>query len=191
VKNKKGFTLIEVTLGLMIAAAASMYAIKTMQNNRFNSAIVELQRTVKYIIEAGIISSNGYASGSGGNCSVDLDFKLLDSDRLLQCVDWKDKRFSLDGDDNIIGRGLMDNYGACLVDVAVDSTNNRRFDVFVDCSNVNFNNKSVALIEDSIQFIFENDLSSIYVQTFSDATAVDTDTGGDATDGMIKAKFEL
>ena len=201
----KSFTMIEVIMALVIASMASMYVIKNKQHANFNEAIINLQDTIQLIVEDGIISDIGYASGTGNNCSPNLDFTDLNDVRLLNCLGWYDstqtdiadrpRRFTLadtDSNQNIIGNGLMENYGNCLVNVAVAAGNARQFDIFVDCSNVQFNNKSLAYLEDALRFTFENKLNYVHISTDENAISIDDNIlSGTNVDGQIRARFEL
>ena len=190
-------------MALIIASIASMYVLQNRQHANFNEAVIELQKTVEYIITEGIINSEGYPNGRGDNCSENLDFKSLNDERLLNCLEWYDSdnnrqiKFDLENKTsnpktNIIGNGLMENYGRCFVNVADNPTNTRQFDFFVDCSNVSFNDKSLEYIEDALQFTFVNTLNYILVNTDNDAISIDdTVLSGESDDGQIRARFEL
>lgn len=186
----KSFTLIEVILALVIASMASMYVIKNMQHSNFNKAVIEMQNTIKMMITDGITSPIGYASSSDNNCSPNADFTNLTAERLRNCMSW-DNRFDLAGT-ALTGNGLMENYGNCTFNTQVVAGQNRQFDVFIDCSNVNFNNKSLSYLEDAIRFLFENTLNYIIIQSRPNATSLDDAVlDGDANDGLIRARFQL
>jgi prepilin-type N-terminal cleavage/methylation domain-containing protein len=110
-KRKKAFTLIEVVLALIVAAMASMYVLKSIWQNEYNSDVKEYQTVLKSIVEDGIISNVGYASGADNNCSPNYDFTNLTTQRLKDCLDWK--QFSVDANGYLTGQGLMDNYNNC------------------------------------------------------------------------------
>ena len=194
VNKKYAFTLIEVILALLIASMASMYVINSMSNSKFNSAIKEMQNTIEDIVNKGIISTSGYASGSGGFCSSDYDFTTLSTLRLTQCLDWNNTRFDIDDSDALApltGIGFMRNYGKCQFNAVVDATNTRKFDIYIDCSNVVYDSKTLERLEEAIQFVFEQRLNDIHVQTLRDADDLSGTTTGNNTDGKIMGRFEL
>lgn len=188
--SKKGFTLIEVILALIIAAMASVYVIQTIAQNNFNSAIEDTQETIKEVIKDGIAdTTNGYANGSGNNCSVNHDFTGLTTARLRDCLGWTTK-FTLTGT-KLSGETLMQNYGNCTVETTVDPTTNQRFIIFVDCSTVDYNNRATQRLEEAIKFVFERELNDIWISTDDNAINITTTTGGTNTDGQIRATFGL
>ena len=217
--NKKAFTLIEVILALLIASFASIYIIKQMGQSSFNKDVRLLQKTIKMIINDGIISKNGYASRLGtqaaagvddlvstGSCSPDFDFNSLTTKRLATCMDWVEiaypspgvyatssKRFKLSSTASgvLYGSGLMENYGNCYFETKVVTGNTRQFDVFLDCSDVEYSDRSKEYLEDAIKFVFEKELSNIYIDTDENATSLTGTFLGDDEDGQIRARFEL
>lgn len=199
--NKKAFTLIEVILALIIASLASVYAIQTISKNRFNESLVDFQDTISSIVKDGIASNIGYASGTGGNCSANLDFTGLTSQRLVNCLNWN--RFNIQADGSMMGWDLMQNYGGCRVDVNVDPANTTRFFVFVDCSTIDYDNpiRSMERLEQAIEFVFTQKLGSLLIGTNRNASVPVINNAGTNNDpaldvginndGLIRGYFGL
>lgn len=189
-ENKRAFTLIEVILALIIASMASAYVIKAISQNNFNSAVEETQETIQTIIRDGIANtSNGYASASGNNCSSNHDFTNLTTARLYSCVDWT-TRFTLTGN-TLTGNGLMEDYGSCSFETQADPSDAQKFVVYIDCDTVKYNDRSKQRLEEAIKFIFERELSDIWISTDDNAIDITTPTGGTTDDGKIRATFGL
>jgi len=155
---KKGFTILEVILALILASVAAFYVIQTMAKNNFYESITNLQKTIKIIIEDGIIGENGYASATDVNCSPNYDFVDLNTSRLFYCNDWNTSNSFFLVNDRITSisdingtrktagsQDLLVQYGGCNLQVSVDLLNvdsnttlvdnPRRFYVYVDCRN--------------------------------------------------------
>jgi prepilin-type N-terminal cleavage/methylation domain-containing protein len=186
---KQAFTLIEIIIALTIAAMASMYILKSISQNDFNNDVVKFQAALKNIIDDGILSEVGYASGADGNCSSDYDFTNLTTQRLVDCLDWNKTIYS--NANGFTSRDLMGNYNNCFFDTQVAVGNSRQFDFYVDCSNVDFNDRSPAYLEDATQFVLEQEFQDIHIKTFPDAVGTTSTTGGTDSDGKIRVLFEL
>jgi prepilin-type N-terminal cleavage/methylation domain-containing protein len=121
--NKKGFTLIEIVLALIIAFIASAYVIKTLFAQDFKEELVKLQDNVQFIIEEGIASPTGYASGGGGDCSTTLNYANLTTNRLFGCLrqgdSWRDLELTTSTPQYITNfdSGFMNSYGGFATDV--------------------------------------------------------------------------
>jgi len=161
-----------------------------MSHNNLNKAIVKLQDKIYYIINDGIINPNGYPSGTGGNCSDNLDFTNLTTTRLADCLDWNGNFLRIDTG-QLVGNDLMENYGMCTVEVAVVGVvNTTSFDIYVDCSNLEIENRYLAYVEESISFVFQNKLNDIFISIEENANSLNT-IGGNDTDGRVRARFAL
>lgn len=208
---KKGFTLIELILTLVLMSMISTYAIKEYLNSQLNSAVLELQDTVLMIVNDGIMSHNGYASATGtpvidptndNGCSPTYLFDNLSSTRLHQCLNWTaSNRFQLSSN-KIVGKGLLDEYGGCSVDVQAianpsEATTFDRFDIYVDCSNASVETKKIILLEDALNYVFEVSLSDATQIIYRNATNLTTvlanaNAGtGNPNDGKIRARLVL
>jgi len=189
--TKKAFTLIELLLVLVIISMLSMYAYKQIQYNHFLSSVVKLQKTVKFIINEGIIK--GYANAQGGDCSSNYDFKDLTTSRFISCNDFK--QFTLDNTDInfFTGVGLMENYGSCRINVNDYNSTRRSFYIYVDCSKINelYGERYSANVEDSLKFTFENELKSINTSTTPFVNYLNPTITPSTKDGIIRADFKL
>lgn len=144
--------------------------------------------------------SNFHTDDNG--CSPNYDFTCLDTNRLVQCKSW-DQRFVVTGSVTPVVSPtwgslspledeLMRQYGSCSVEVRVVSTNRNSFDIFVDCSLVDFNARSTEHLEDAVKFVFQENFADISVTIEDNAESmIDTTLLGDSEDGMIRARFEL
>ena len=198
----KSFTLIEVILALIISTIIATYIINQKSFSNYLEAVKNTQSSIENIVNNGIIGNTGYASARGGNCSSDYDFSNMDSQRLILCNEWNDDnnettndRFKII-DDEIEGYELMGAYGQCSLDIKVVSTNIREFDIFVDCSNVKYNSKTLELLEDSLSFTFENTLSDLFISIEHKATSlkIETHYQGDKNniiDGMFRVRMGM
>ena len=191
--KKKAFTLIEIILALIVASIIASYTIQTIQKNRFFTDIVKMQNKIKYIVNDGIINSLGYPKGTGGDCSSDFAFTNLTTKRLAECLFWDSEDLQLNSTvpEKLIGIDLMRDYGQCTIETKVDVANSHQFFVYVDCSNLEITSKQLSLVENSIKFVFEKDLSAIHIITNDDSNGLNSSSGGNSDDGQIRAQFEL
>ncbi|MCP4969258.1 MAG: hypothetical protein GY932_01535, partial [Arcobacter sp.] len=208
--NKKAITLLEVILVLILLSAAAAYMIKQFSHTQYLKAVTDTQNQIRTIIRENIISTIGYASGTGkrkdislrsdingcldsdfpandNGCSPNLDFTCLSSARLKKCMDWSNEVFTIENKsqtNNTTGGGsttinysglipqendkLMYSYGSCSLWVRQVPSARRAFDIFVDCSNVDYRDDSPKLLEDSIKFVFQEDYADISVNIKSD-----------------------
>lgn len=206
---KKGFTLLEVILSLIFISMIATYSIKEYQKSLFNKAVIELHDTIDFIISKGIIGYSvdgttriGYSNGTGNigvtgdnGCSQNVGrFENLTTERLFQCMQWHD-RFTLTGQ-RLTGTGLMEEYGGCSFETR-QFADDYTFEIFIDCSNVNTDARKISRIEDMIIHMFgaldTSDLVAeiIYPRAVNLSTTLadSADGSGDATDGMIRARF--
>ncbi len=88
---------------------------------------------------------------------------------------------------------LMYSYGGCSLWVRQVPSARRAFDIFVDCSNVDYRDDSPKLLEDSIKFVFQEDYADISVNIKSKCSSLidDSCNSGDEEDGKIKGRFSL
>lgn len=160
------------------------------------------------------ISSDCYGastfSSTDNGCSPNPDFTCLNTFRLVQCKEYNysssNPRFSLVGSNLAVGSNvtypkwgrlvpqtdeLMRNYGTCTFEVRQGSTR-IEFEIFIDCSTVDFDERAPEFLEDAIKFVFQEDYADISVTIHDGAESMeDTSYTGDKEDGKIKAEFTL
>ena len=199
----KSFSLIEVILALLISTAIASYAIKQKSLSDYFSQISIAQDTITDIINNGIISPIGYASNRGGDCSSSFDFENMTTTRLAQCNEWNDNdplttndRFNivsnaLVANENISSKELMAFYGGCSIEVAVVPSNTRQYDIFVNCSNVKYNDRTLALIEESLSFTFQKTLSSVFISITQKAVNINGSVLSGDPLGVLDGKFRV
>ena len=175
----KSFTLIEIILALVVSSIIASYVIKEKAFSNYLNEIKATQDALVNIVNNGIISNIGYASARGGECSTNYDFSNMTSTRLALCNEWNDNnaatlndKFDITGD-ILSGKELMGSYGRCSFKTNVVSTNANQFDVFIDCSNVRYNSKTLKLLEESFAFVFESTLSAIFISIDHKAESID------------------
>lgn len=153
--------------------------------------------------------ANTFASTDNG-CSPNLDFTCITTFRLAQCKEWDhsttDPRFTLIGSNPTVGATttypkwgrlvpqtdeLMRSYGSCTIEVRPGSSRTS-FEIFVDCSSVDFSERSPEFLEEAMKFVFQEDYADISVTIHDGAESMeDTSYAGDKEDGKIKAEFSL
>ena len=200
----KSFTLIEIILALVVSSIIASYVIKEKYFANYLEAVKTTQDTVTEMVNVGIVGNTGYASARGGNCSDNYDFTDMTSKKLALCNDWNDDipattndRFEVNTVSGALrGDELMGKYGGCNFETKVLSANSNKFYVFIDCSSVKYNSKTVMLMEESLSFVFENTLSSIFVNIEHKATSLNdavpfTGDNSGTFDGKFRVEMEL
>jgi prepilin-type N-terminal cleavage/methylation domain-containing protein len=207
VKYKKGFTLIELILVLVAISALSTYAIKSYNQSQFNSAVVEFQDTVVEIIDTGLLSPDGYLKGNIGenNCSsvTDNGYIGITTERLYNCMEWNMPlsypRFNYhSGTDTIAGRGLMDHYNGCRIQVDDVIGIENQFDVFINCSSVDEDeSRRLYHVEDAVNYVFKRTFAGRTIKINSDARSISDLRTSESNieesngDGMTGARLQL
>lgn len=210
--NKKGFTLIEIVLALIVASIASVYVIQSLMKQDFKEELVNLQDNVQYLIENGIVSPMGYASGGGGECSTSLDYNGLTTTRLFNCLQigdgWRDLNLTSNLSPFIVDRNYMQSYGGfdtttglttmgCGIRVSVGANNNDFF-VLVDCSRVaplalseqdDTDRRRLKQIEEAVEFVFSRKLEHLFVSSRREVTLVTGLGDGNDEDGIVWGHF--
>ena len=199
---KKGFTLIEIIISIIIAAMIGAYVLTGKQKSDFTSAVSNFANNLVSMIESGVIDSTvGYANGSGGDCSSSNDYTDISAGRVKDCVGWK---YSIGGTKNTTGtdsyfeganflRAYTNNGEGCKVYFDEDGSDPQTFYMFVDCSNLDYDGGSPRYkkyVEDRVDFVLQSKLSTVYQNTKREATAIDNDSGGSADDGMLRIEFK-
>jgi hypothetical protein len=111
-------------------------------------------------------------------------------------MEWDEGRFTLTGSE-LTGDGLMDDYGNCTFETTVVTGDINSFDVFIDCSNINADQRVLSRIEDMLAHSFgpldNSDLIAqfIYRNAVDITTALANETAGSGSgdDGMLRARF--
>ena len=192
----KSFTLIEIILALVFSTMIAAYVIKEKSFAEYINSVKVTQDTLVDIVNNGIIGNTGYASARGNYCSDNYDFEDMNSSRLSYCNEWTDNdsnttdRFNISST-SLVGKELMGNYGGCSFETKVLSSNSNKFDIFIDCSEVSYNTKTLKLLEESLSFTFTNTLSGIFISIEPKAeTMNDQSPSGDKL-GVIDGKFRV
>jgi prepilin-type N-terminal cleavage/methylation domain-containing protein len=209
--NKKAFTMIEVILALVMISLIVTYIIKQVLHTQYLTAVTSYQNELTEIITEGVIgklASDGkvlikaYANGDGdSNCSQNANYDNLTTRRLIDCKNWG-TRFDVTavtatntwGILSSTSDELMQHYGGCTVEIKEDTSvsSNDVFEVFVDCSEVDWNERSPILLEDATKFVFEVTLKDILDSIEENSESMnDVVNSGDDEDGLIRGKFKL
>jgi prepilin-type N-terminal cleavage/methylation domain-containing protein len=213
--NKKAFTMIEIILALVIASMASVYVIQTMMKQDFQEELIKFQDNLQYVIEEGIASPTGYASGAGSPCSPTLNYANLSTTNLFNCLrvgnSWSDlvltspTAFITNGTTS----GFMNTYGGhdtatglqnmgCGIQTIVDPSDNNKFNILVDCSRIapllvsnqdEDDKRRLAQVEDAIEFVMVRKLAYMYLSRDKELTRVDGTGSGNEQDGIVWGQF--
>jgi hypothetical protein len=200
IKGRGSFTLLELILVIAVASTIAIYAIKSLNHANFLSGVDDLQDAVVEIVQNGIISTDGYINPNP-DCSGDI-FSLyeLTAYKLQSCMNYSEFELEDNTTQNnssaFIGKRLMRDYGGCRILLSNHISDISQFNMFVDCSEVDFNSKSFELIEDSLVYTFEERLKYTHVQTYKKAKDISTNyaialNSGTLDDGMIGVVFKL
>jgi prepilin-type N-terminal cleavage/methylation domain-containing protein len=197
---KKGFSLIEVILSIVImgilAAIAAREYVKHLEDKRLEHFLNNVNTLINYAI---IDSQTGYVNGTGGYCSDDYSYKDITACRAVKCADIE-KTFILyekDGNcdttpDHSYVKNLMmtdTNGKGCHFYVKPDSSDSSIFYVFIDCSNLNSDRKKQR-IEELLRYDMQSNFNVILKEIYSDAISIDNFSGGNDKDGKIAFKYK-
>ena len=199
---KKGFTLIEIIISIIIAAVIGAYILSGKQKSDFTSSVSDFASNLVSMIESGVIDSTvGYANGSGGDCSSSNDYTDISAGRVKDCVGWN---YSIGGTKNTTGtdsyfkganflRAYTNGQG-CKVYFDEDGSDPQIFYMFVDCSALDYDGGSSRYkkyVENRVDFVLRSKLPTIYQDTDRKASSIDdTSSSGSEDDGKIKIKFK-
>jgi len=194
---KKAFTLIELIIVMIIVSLMGTYAYNTIKKNNFYSALTTLQKTMKHIINNGILSPTGYPSAKGGSCSENYDFIGLNAKNLIECTGFNE--FDVTGtgkSSNFTSNSLMADYGSC--NIYLNDFNNSRnsFEIYVDCNEIftNYGIRYASQVEEALTFTFEQEFSNINPHVTNDIDKYNVLPIGVETsseDGILQVRFEL
>lgn len=215
--SKKGFTLIEIILALIIASIASAYVIKTIVAQDFQEELVNFQDNLKVIIEEGIASPNGYVSGGGTPCSPNsvYDYTNLTTTNLHTCLNqgesWGGLLLTTTTPAYLTSStsGFMNGYGgfgsgalanmACGIETVQNPFDARGFYVLVDCSRIaplalsertEADKRRLAQIEEAIEFLFVRRLDYMFVSSSRTAVLLSGTGSGTNDDGIVWGSFK-
>lgn len=174
---KKGFTLIEIIISLVISAVIGMYIMEQNSKSNFNSDVSKFSNLLVKIIETGIIDPNiGFTSGAcGGNGTyAGLSAKGVDDD----CTKWGYRDSVADNDyfDGVHFLGAYTNDGkGCKVSMSQKAGDDSIFLFSVDCSSVNYKGEDryKKYVEDRVRFVLESSLSTIIDDTKTNDGTID------------------
>ena len=196
--HKKAFTLIEIIIALIISAIIGVYIIKQQSYTNFKDSVEQFAQKVIKIVSVGVMNNSvGYAQGGGDPCSDNKDyFDGITASKVLNCVGWTNK-FDDEGDyfDHVtlLGPYTSDGHG-CKFYFDSNGTTTTKFTMFIDCSNVNYNNEKryKKYVEDRLEYILKlnSSVGDSIAEVKREATSLSDESGGSRDDGKIMFKFD-
>ena len=201
-KNKKAFTLIEIILALVISAFIGVYILNQKSYSNFKDSVEAFGKKLTKIISIGVLDNVvGYANGNGAPCGDNKNyFDNIKASKVVECVGWDDKYDTIDngGSDNYMyGVRLLGAYTngiGCKIYIDTTGTNTTKFNLFVDCSGVDYKNddRYLKYVENRLEYILKLDtqVGDMIESIEHNATGVFNTSGGDEKDGKILFKFD-
>jgi len=199
-KSKKAFTLIEIIIALVISAMIGAYMLAQKQKSNFTSDVDKFAQTLVSMIQNGVIDSTvGYVSSS---CNGNGDYHDISASNIKDCTGWNNYTIGgTSGDDGsqnwFEGQNLLRQYTSggdgCKVYFDEDTGDTTIFYMFVDCSNLNYDNgadRYKKYVEDRVGYFLESSLPTVFQSKDENAIDITGTGGGDDKDGMVLLKFK-
>lgn len=193
---KKGMTLLELTLSIVVLSLGLYYAANSYRYNDWLSSVNKLTEDIVTIVDKGVMNSvSGYINSSGDPCSSSPHYTDISAARVVECNKWNNT-FPYVGTNTTIGKDsyinkLLKNYTSngdgCKL--YIDDKDTVSFYVFVDCSNLNYDNGNIKYkkyVEQKILSKTKESFSTLFQSTDILSTAIDNNTGGTDFDGKIR-----
>ena len=205
--KRKGFTLMEIIIAIIISIMIGVYTMKTQAKNDFHAEVTKFLGTLNQVVQLGATGPLSYSSDDNGtNCSTTSDFEGITAARLNSCKGWN---FEVDGIDTatteldgvknyLNGREFLRSHSTttngCHIYLNEDTVTTNHFLLFVDCSSVSYGGDNVRYlkyIEERVNASIQ-DLGTVYfVSVYRDSEAIKEKATGGGTDSDGMVEFEL
>ena len=196
--KKRAFTLIEIIIALIISAIIGVYIFKEKTYSNFKESVEGFGKQVVKIISVGVMNNTvGYAQGGGDPCSDNKDyFDGISASKVLDCVGW-DSKFENHTDyfDGVKLLGVYTDSGSgCKLYFDSTGSNTTKFKLFVDCSNVNFNNEQryKKYVENRLEYILKSsdEVADSIADVKHNAISLTDESSGSEDDGNVLFYFD-
>lgn len=191
-KQRKGFMLWEIILGILIMGYLSSYLLKSDAIKTEKEKINLMYETILDIVNTSIYNqAKGYASDKGGYCSNNFDVKNISAARIKDCnsLDFNVTRGTDDTDGSQSYFTFLTQYSktdeGCKVYFNDDSSYG--IAIFLDCSKIDNN---LGRIEQSFVSFMRDKKAIGFKKVYFDATSITVNTGGNSEDGKVKIVIE-
>lgn len=198
VKNRKGFTLIELTVTVALMAMLTIYFYIKTQDSYFYTEVKKATNEISGIIERGVMNDvTGYANGTGGDCSTGYDYVGLTAKRMNDCTGL----FVIDplspkvldpngnGDDASSVTKILTGFTNENGSIYLRSQTWDTFEVFIDFSMLILDDRKKAYIEDHLTGLLRDKFSTSLVGIDLNAVSFVASTGN-VHDGMLLLFFK-
>lgn len=188
-KNRPGFSMIELSYVVIISGLIAMFWLSKMQGQGREEKIRNMSADAQEFIKRGILDMGvGYVNGTGGWCSVNNDFINISAKRVVNCSNLKYPVTDL-GDDNdgskSLARIARNSYGKC--DVMVDENDANNIRVFFDCGTFADTPQKRAYIEELLTHDIAQNFKTIYKGVSRSASGITaTSNAGNSNDGKVR-----
>jgi UDP-galactopyranose mutase len=192
---KKGFTLLDIVMSIIVASLITAFMMKDYSHNQWLTSVNKMNDEIINIVDNGVMNSqSGYINQSGGDCSSDLTYTNISAGRVVECNSWSGAYPYL-GTKNTLGTDsyitLMKEYTANAVGcrLYIDDASTESFYLYLDCSAVNYQYGDApikAYVEQKFLSNVKNKFSTIYQSVDLNATSVNLNSGGTIYDGKIR-----
>ena len=199
---KKGFTLIEVVISLVIASVIMSLSYTYYTQHKWMNSVNRMCQNIFYVLDKGVMDTvKGYINGTGGDCSDDHTYTDLSAARADDCAGFTSiypygGTKSTDGNESYMTKFLRNytpNGDGCKLYLDDNNNSSDEFYMFLDCSNINYeggSDRAKKYIEQKINSYMQINFSTIYQSVDFNATAIDKPTGGNDHDGKLRILFK-
>lgn len=191
-RQRKGFMLWEIILGILIMGYLSSYLLKSDAIKTEKEKINLMYETILDIVNTSIYNqAKGYASDKGGYCSNNFDVKNISAARIKDCnsLDFNVTRGTDDTDGSESYFTFLKQYSktdeGCKV--YFDDDSSYGISIFLDCSKIDNN---LGKIEQSFVSFMRDKKAIGFKKIYFDATSITVNTGGTSEDGKVKIVIE-
>ena len=197
---KKAFTLFELIITILIASIITSLSYTYYAQNRWLSDVNKMNKNIFYLLDNGVMNTvTGYINGTGGDCSNNNDYTDLSAARMIDCVGYNGTypysgTKSTDGTQSYLTNFLKNhtkNANGCKL--YLDDKSSNEFYMFLDCSNINYDNgsnRAKKYIEQKVNAYMKINFSTIYQSADTKSTAINNNSGGTDDDGKIRILFK-
>lgn len=193
---KKAFTMIELVFGIVILGFLYAYGMKiSVEMQRTEDRQLAMKQIIEIVNKFIFNPNGGYVSDKGGFCSQDYTVNNISAYRIQQCADIpgfevveieNSEEARLDGSKSYFR--LLPEY-ATNGDEALKIFIAKESDYVVKMLFVS-EIEDKGKIEQYIGSLAQNELKSKFYASFYEAIDLNTNTGGNSFDGIIKINFK-
>lgn len=187
---KKGFTLIELIMSIIVMGILYMYVVEAdLQSEAKKAREIETQGVIELLNKFVYNSTSGYCTDKGGDCSDDYSVRNISAIRIKNCAQLNEYSVTETGIDQSDGGqsyfSLLQKYALSSgggIKMSVDNVDDYEIKVFFD-----INTKDKGKLEQYIASEIKENLKSKVVVTYYNAESLtDTTYAGSPTDGKFR-----